>query len=321
MLARGFKGPVFMTRPTRREMQATLENYARLEDLKAWPASAARIEEFVPGDIIGIGNQTVSTGHSGHVAGGVWFCVESGQRTTLYCGDVVPESAVFPFTELPPCDVLILDCSYGPDTTSGDERARSVIDWVAAHRGGCVLPTPLSGRSLELLAILPGPLAIGEGMEAPLREQISEAALLRPGLSDTLAARIDGATRWQSGEALPDCPLLVHDGMGTAGPARPALEMAEKQGRPVLLSGHLPEGSPGHRMHAEGKADWHRLPTHPTLPQNTALWRSAGCPPVLGHSCDIAALEAMQQEISALDVTAQSGASRQVGQEFKEIKA
>ena len=313
LLRQGFNGPVFMTAATRGEMAATLAQYARPDDLAACPGSAAQIEIFSAGERLTVGAQTIDTGHSGHVAGGTWFAVTSGGQTTLYCGDVVPHSAVFPMTPLPACDLLVLDCSYGPDTVPAADRAKTVIEWTAAHPGGSVLPTPLSGRSLELLTILPGPLAMSDDMEAPLRTQLADPDLLHPVMAARLRDRIAGLHRWTPGDPLPAMPLLVHDGMGETGPARAALDQAERAGHPVLLTGHLPEGSPGWRMHRAGTADWHRLPTHPTLPENRALWEATGRPAVIGHSCDAAALDAVQQGLPALNAGTRTGGSLKIG--------
>ncbi len=303
----GFRGPVYMTHETRAETCATLADYALAKDLAEWPPGAMDFRLFAPGDTIRVGELHVSTGQSGHVAGGVWFAVGDRQgRTLVYCGDVVPDSPVFPMTPLPRADILILDGSYGTDAQSMAARARDIAAWLAAHPGRCVLPTPLSGRSLELLAILDGPLAIASDMRAPLRAQIG-AAGVRAGIVPRLIDRIESARDWAPGAALPDCPLLVHDGMGAAGPSRSALVAARMQGVPVLLTGHLPHGSPAERMYAEGTADWSRMPTHPTLPENEALWAASGRPPILAHSCEPAILTAMARAFPGLDPRRRTG--------------
>ncbi|HVL72419.1 MAG TPA: MBL fold metallo-hydrolase, partial [Beijerinckiaceae bacterium] len=179
----------------------------------------------------------------------------------------------------------LLDAAYGDDDVPAAARAQAVVEWVA-RSGPCVLPTPVSGRSLELLAILPMPLAVAESMVAPLREQLAQASWIRPALLPTLSARLAAAQPWREGDPLPDRPLLAHDGMGLAGPSRRAVEEAHRVGRPILFTGHLPTGSPGERLVAESAADWLRLPTHPTLPENLAMVRATGARLALGHSCD-----------------------------------
>ena len=190
LIGQGFHGPVFMTRATRSEMEATLDQYAHVFDLATYPVSNVTIEVFEPGDELSLARQRITTGHTGHVAGGVWFAVQSGGKRTLYCGDVVPESAVFPMSAMPEGDMMLLDCSYGDDCTHASESAERIVEWVAVRPMGSVLPTPLSGRSLEFLAILPGQLAIADLMYEPLREQIADPTLLKPGVADRIAVAI-----------------------------------------------------------------------------------------------------------------------------------
>ncbi|MCR4268446.1 MBL fold metallo-hydrolase, partial [Nitratireductor sp. ZSWI3] len=123
--------------------------------------------------------------------------------------------------------------------------------------------------------------------------------------------KLAAARDWRVGEPLPDCPLLVHDGMGVAGPARPAIAAADAADYPILLTGHLPQGSPGALLAERGRADWIRMPTHPTLPENVALWNGAGRPAVLGHSCEPQVLEDLREHIPALETRFRTGQTYQ----------
>lgn len=299
--AQGYRGPVYMTGETLVEMPETLAQYARTADLAEFRPEALDLRLIRAGQSVSVGDLHVTTGESGHVAGGLWFGVADDQSSLVYTGDIVPNSTVFPMTPVPVCDLLILDCSYGGDPVSGSERARAIAAWIAAHPGGAVLPTPLSGRSLELMAILDGPFAIGAAMREPLGRQIAQCG--RPDLAD----RLSRARDWTTGQPLPDCPLLVHDGMGLAGPSAQALVQAGREQVPVLLSGHLPDGSPGQRLRAAGQADWLRMPTHPTLPEYRRIWELAARPPVLGHSCSPGDLRALHLAFPALDPAARTG--------------
>ena len=216
-------------------------------------------------------------------------------------------------TTMPECDLMILDCSYGDNMVGASERAQRIVAWAESQPNGCVLPMPLPGRSLELLAILPHPIAIAAGMDEPLKTQLAQPDLLFPGAPETLITKIDNAFRWQPGSPLPDCPLLVYDGMGTAGPAGPALEQAERESQPVLLTGHLPAGSPGRRMLDLGMVAWHRLPTHPIMPQNRQIWESTGHPALPGHACRRAALQKLNFGLPSLNATLQTGDSERLG--------
>ncbi|WP_265517472.1 MBL fold metallo-hydrolase [Nitratireductor luteus] len=309
LLKLGYRGPIHMTAETRAEMPATLTQYADADELRRFPPDGGQIRIFRPGDVLEAGSMRVETGSSGHVAGGVWFSVEHEGRRIVYAADMVPNSPVFDMQPLPACDVLVLDASYGIDTVSGAERAGEIAVWVAANRDGCLLPTPLSGRSLELMATLDLPFAIEAGMRAPLAMQIGVAGALRPGRAERLREKLADAIDWETGTALPERPLLVHDGMGVAGPAKAAIRTADKQGYPILLTGHLPKGSPAALLVERARAAWIRLPTHPTLPENLALWEAAGRPAVLGHSCELDVLHQIRDHLPPLKTRFRTGQS------------
>ncbi len=307
LLAKGWRGRILMTRETLAEAPATLAGYADPADLAKNPLPRERIELFAPGDSLAAGGLSVATGRSGHVVGGVWFAVGGGGSRLVYTADVVPESAVFVMDPIPACDLLVFDASYGADPVSGVERAAAFAGWVGAHPQGCLLPTPLSGRSLELIATLATPFAVHAAMRPALVAQIEAGGALAPGIADVLRHRLSAAADWREGEPLPRCPLLCDDGMGKAGPSARLLPLAAGQAWPVLLTGHLPAGSPGERLHAEGRADWIRMPTHPTLAGNLAIWEGAGRPAALGHSCGPADLEALKPHIPALRAEYRTG--------------
>ena len=144
-------------------------------------------------------------------------------------------------------------------------------------------------------------------MRDPLKRQIDAAAWLVPGAAALLARRVDGAVDWSEDMSLPAAALLCHDGMGMAGPSRSALSLAERAGHPVLLTGHVPQGSPAARMRAEGKADWLRLPTHPNLGENIALIERMAASKVLAHSCDGDLLQALARAIPNILADARTG--------------
>jgi hypothetical protein len=208
---------------------------------------------------------------------------------------------------IPQCDLLVLDASHGADPVPGAARAREISEWVARHANGCLLPTPLSGRSLELIAALPGPFAIHAGMRSSLEAQIGATASLFPGVSELLLRRLQEAVDWTDADPLPQLPLLADDGMGEAGPSSRLLPRADQAGFPVLLTGHLPSGSPGDLLHKAGRADWVRMPTHPTLSGNVAIWEKAGRPTALGHSCTADLLGALRSHIPSLRTQCRTG--------------
>jgi len=297
-IAGGFRGRLLMTAETAREVDLFLAAYADAPHRRA--AREFAREDLAVGAPIVLGPLQLTAGRSGHVSGGVWCVVAGGRHTLGYCGDVVPASEVFTMDPLQRCDAVVLDASYGDDDVAAHRRAKEVRDWVLGHRDGCVLPTPLSGRSAELLAIVPGAIALSEGMRQALQLQIADPAWLAEGTAERLSQGLALAADWPTGSPLPRAALLCHDGMGIAGPSRQALEQAASAGHPVLFTGHLPADSPGERMLAGGQATWLRLPTHPTLSENIAIAASSAAKIVLGHSCERAALEQLERHIPRL---------------------
>jgi len=287
-IANGFRGRIFMTPETARESRAILADYA--EPAHAALAHAAAIEPLPVGrNALALGPFTLSTGRSGHIVGGVWCALDDGHERLVYCSDVAPGGPVFAYDPIPRCDALIIDASYADDATRAAERAAGIAAWIGARPQGCVLPTPLFGRSAELLAIVPGPIALAPGMRGRLR------------------ARLARAIDHDGQSALPRAALLCHDGMGMSGSSPAILAIARASAHPVLFTGHVPGGTAGEQMMRDGLASWIRLPTHPTLPENVALCAAAAPALLLGHSCDAAALARLVRHIPNLRADAKTG--------------
>jgi len=310
-IARGFRGRIFMTAETLLDADSSLAGYAEASHHRL--VRTATIEQLpLGGDALRLGPLSITTGRSGHIAGGVWCRVDDGRTRFNYCGDVIPSSAVFAMDAVPAANAMVIDASYGDDPIRGDERARQVRGWIASHPGGCVLPTPLYGRSAELLAIVPGPIALATGMRDALKTQLRGTDWLMAGVADALAARLGAAADWTESDSLPRATLLCHDGMGMAGPARSILALARSTGHPTLFTGHLPAHSLGERMVNEGSATWIRLPTHPTLEENVAIVAASGASTVLGHSCDGRVLAALARHLPLLRTDLWTGDSLNV---------
>lgn len=305
-LAQGFAGRILMTAPTRAECEAIVAGYGSAEEARR--VREARIETLPSGaNDLRLGPLRVVSGRSGHVAGGVWCLVDDGRHRLVYCGDVVAASPVFAMDALPACDALVLDASYADDATPLAERAAAISAFVRAHPGGSVLPTPLFGRSLELFALLRPHVALAPGMREALAAQIDGACWLVDGVAGALRDDLARATEHSEGEPLPPVPLLCHDGMGMSGPSQALLAQASRAGHPVLLTGHVPRGSPADALLASGRADWIRLPTHPTRDDNVAFVRACAPRLVLGHSCEPGGLARLRRHIALLDDRASTG--------------
>jgi phosphoribosyl 1,2-cyclic phosphodiesterase len=297
-LANGFSGRILMTAESAGETDATLAAYATPEEREL--AGQAPVEIITHDADFAIGPIAIRTGRSGHVVGGIWCRLSAGGRRLGYCGDVVPDSPVFAMDALPPCDLLLVDASYGADRIPAVERGAAIKRWLVSHPQGAVLPTPLSGRSIELIGLIETPIAIHPAMREALAQQIAATAWLRPGVADILSARFAEALLWEEGQPLPAAALIVDDGMGLAGPSKVALEQARRERHPVLLTGGIPKGSPADHMLAAGEAEWLRFPTHPTLPENIALAAASGAGRILAHSCDAATAATLAADIPKL---------------------
>jgi uncharacterized protein len=305
-LANGLHGRILMTEETGQELATLLDDYT--EPAHAARVRSARIERLpVGGDALRLGPLRIVTGRSGHVAGGVWCAVDDGRAQFVYCGDVAPTSPVFAMDPLPACPFVVVDASYGDDATPASRRATDIASWITARPRGCVLPTPLYGRSAELLAIVPGPLALAPGMREALHAQLAAAGWLVDGAAASLVARLAQARDWHAGDPLPRATLLCHDGMGIGGTSPAILDAARAIAQPTLFTGHLPAGSSGERMVADGHAAWIRLPTHPTLPDNVALVKTTGASTVIGHSCDHATLARLARHLPMLRTDVATG--------------
>jgi len=303
----GFRGTFYMTQETLDDAGAMLSQYADPLHKQTNSLADISIKVFAPGETIRVGQTEVASGRSGHVAGGVWFSVTTQSKRVVYCADVVPKSDVFLMDPLPHCDLVILDASYGGDPVSAKDRVRQIESFIDDHNGKLVIPVPVSGKPLELMAILPDHFAIHHAMRRSLEAQLDVPDAYSSQVARSLRAKLKGAIDWREDTNLPDCPLLTFDGMGSAGPSIQALQQAAEQNVPVLLTGHVPENTPAQFLLEQGRANWIRLPTHPTRSENLELWQDAGKPAALGHSCALDKLEELKPYLTTLNTTALTG--------------
>lgn len=311
-LAQGFRGRILMTGDAHAECASVVAAYDGHD--AAQRVRAARVETLPVGERAAtLGPLSLSTGRSGHIAGGVWCAVDDGARRITYCGDVVPDSPVFAMDPLPACDALVLDASYGDDATPAPERAAEILAWVRARPQGSILPTPRFGRSLELFALLRSDAVLATGMREALVAQLDASRWLAEGAAEGLRRDLSRASSCEAREPLPRSPVLCDDGMGMSGPSAEFLRIAERTAHPVLLTGHVPEGSPGDRMLAAGQAGWIRLPTHPTLDENVSLAARSGARIVLGHSCERDALLRLADRLPRLSPNVATGDRMEIG--------
>ncbi len=294
-LANGFKGEVWMTRETAQDFETSCSDYLEAAHKKSLQRMATR--HFEAGQPLRFGDLTVTSGRSGHTVGGVWLAATQADKSLLYCADVVPQSPLLIMDPLPNCTVALIDTSYGDDPVPPAHRVRQVVEWIQAHPGACLLPTPLIGRSLELMLAIPSPISVHVQMVATLEQQLRQVSWFQPNTVQELRQRLANANRWQEGDPWPQQPLICHDGMGLTGPSRQLIPGAQADGVPILFTGHLPAGSPGEHAVKAGAAAFIRLPTHPTRDENIGLVRACGAARIIGHSCTELALEALRPHL------------------------
>jgi hypothetical protein len=296
-IASGFRGRLLMTRETREEAPAIWQAYAT--EAESQLAMSFPAETIPARGSFNLGPFSIATGHSGHIVGGVWVHASAGGSSALYCGDIVPASPVFAMDAPPVADLVMLDASYGDDDVEGARRFAAIRQFLA-HEPACVLPTPLIGRSLEMLALIEQPLALAPGMRDGLLRQIDQGDWLHAGVVSVLRERLARATDWSVDQPWPERPILCHDGMGLSGPSRDILARAGRENFPVLFTGHVPKGSPGEALLLDKKARWLRFPTHPTLSENRVVAQASGATRVLAHSCAADMLTVLARSIPGL---------------------
>ena len=226
---------------------------------------------------------TVEFSDAGHILGSAGTLIRSGGRTLFYAGDVqfdpqsVSPGATFPDFTDEPCDVMIMESTYGsrarPEgfTRAGEEeRLAKAIETVFA-RGGCVLmPLFALGKTQEFLAIFHGlrtrgrlsrdcPIYIG-GLGAKLAEVYGKLARKTPRLQPDLDLLNDVAPFVVSGQNIGDLRLkpgrifALSSGMMTEKTlsnvfARQVLSRPENA---IFFVGYADPESPAGRLRAAG---------------------------------------------------------------------
>ena len=179
---------------------------------KRWMARPLNQKFDLHGERVGpaeVADVTFEFFDAGHILGSAGTLIRSGGRTLFYAGDVqfddqnISPGASFPDFAKEPCDVMIMESTYGgrakPEgfTRAGEtERLATAIEAVFA-RGGCVLmPLFALGKTQEFLSLFHGlrqrgrlrrdcPIYIG-GLGAKLTEVYGKLARKTPRLQPDL---------------------------------------------------------------------------------------------------------------------------------------
>ncbi|SMP55338.1 MBL fold metallo-hydrolase [Anoxynatronum buryatiense] len=135
----------------------------------------------------------VSWGANGHMPGSVWYTLKDSLhgKKLFYSGDFSCDSLLMRY-QLPACrsyDMAIIDAAYGLDAFEQKNQLRlmmQLIDDKLAQGGRVLLPVPLQGRGMDLLALLLSQihrrrytLAIDARLEKTLQESLQYPEWLR----------------------------------------------------------------------------------------------------------------------------------------------
>lgn len=166
LLIAGFKGPIFCTEPSAQLLPAMLEDalkfndkYSKQQDKQILKQMERQIRPL-PYDqwqsLLGT-DIKFRFQHAGHILGSAYVeCEAAGQRV-IFSGDIgAPNSPlIIETTPPPPCDVLVLESTYGDrDHESRVERRlrlKSVIEQSFADGGTVLIPAFSLGRTQDLL--------------------------------------------------------------------------------------------------------------------------------------------------------------------------
>ena len=227
------RAPVFMTEATRQIGEIMLHNSVNVmlaekaagvvgyplfmhreveSGVRRWVALPLQQRFDLHGDRVGPAGEadvTIEFRDAGHILGSSGTLIRAGGRTIFYAGDVhfddqtICRAAEFPDFADAPCDVMIMESTYGSrpiaegfSRAGEEERLATAIEDVFA-RGGCVLsPVFALGKTQELMAILHGlrmrgrlprdcPIYIG-GLGAKLTQVYDKLARRTPRLRPEL---------------------------------------------------------------------------------------------------------------------------------------
>ena len=216
-----------------------------------------------------------STGRSGHVAGGVWCVLDDGARDASSIAATSRRRArCSRWIRCPRATRSSIDASYGDDDVAVGRRVRRRSPRGSTRtRSGCVLPTPLYGRSAELLAIArrAAGARAGHARGAVARRstrtrgsstasasgwrRASHAAQIGATASRCRARRCSATTAW-----------------ACSGPSREHPRTMPRASRIRRCSpATCRRAAPANACSPTATRDWIRLPTHPTLRENVAL--------------------------------------------------
>jgi Cft2 family RNA processing exonuclease len=205
----------------------------------------------------------IRTGRAGHAPGGVWLHFGVGEGL-LYTGDPFDRSEVWAFDPPPPAATLLVDASYGLDPTPLEARRAALL--AALDRPRVLLPAPADGRGPELALVLSQARGEVPVLCPRTRDRLAKIlgaarASLREGVAERLSALLDRAPAWSDD---PSGLVIAEGAKLDQGPAAELARLwADRDDARIVLTGHVPRGSPAHELLRRGAALHRRWPVHP----------------------------------------------------------
>ncbi len=283
----GFKGNVYITKPTRDLFQVLVADYRRIASERgAWVPSNESVTEALKHmvfldykDRVDVGNVRITFRDAGHILGSAQIILEAEGKRLVYSGDINPrQSRLHSGADLEEinADILITESTYGhPEDrlpsykTAGKQLAESVRG--AIESGGfAIIPSFAIGRAQEVILTLDAYMRSGAIPDVPivvdgmikkalriyranvlhLREEIWKGILLND-YDPFRSERIVVPQKRDRSDVLEMRPAVIVStaGMLTGGPALRYLEMlAYDERSKIILTGYQAPGTPGRRL-------------------------------------------------------------------------
>ena len=163
---KGFRGYVVCTSETYNQLSAKPKNSILIKNFNTW----ITLEK----------NLNINCGRSGHCSGAIWFNIKTPSGKTLFTGDYIETSNIYPCDKIREmdADIAFIDCAYGYDKKSCIENSSIIVKEVLKNilnNKNIIFPVPKYGRGLELIELLKKQLPqISIFIDSILLEQIKQ---------------------------------------------------------------------------------------------------------------------------------------------------
>lgn len=227
----------------------------------------------------------VQTGPAGHAPGAVWIRI-GGCEGMIYSGDYCPEGEVFAHSPLPSAQAAVLDCSYGTSRSDLTTQRGTLIEMIG--RGPSLLPVPPEGRGIEIaLACLDAdlPVAICPQLRHTIETLRRFPGWLAPGAAERLSELLKRAAPLDPDDRLTGVALAAGPN-GGSGLSQELAPRALAENLPVILTGHVSDGSPAAQWLADGHARWHVWNVHPSSAVLSRMLEQTGAHQVMAAFAD-----------------------------------